>query len=666
MKNALFKYYYFLFLTLVSLSLSAQYGNDIWYFGEHAGIDFTGASPAALTNGACQAYDNTSTITDTNGNLIFYTNGVQAWDKNHNQMPNGNNLGSTLSSGQSALIVPQPNSSKYYIFTVGYASGDKFRYSVVDMSLNGGNGSVISKANILLNNGSTEKIDAIYNPADTSFWVMTHAWNSNSFYCYKINSNGLQPNPVVSSIGSTYSGGNPTGYNAIGQMSFSKDGTKLASMIYTDQKIEIFDFNITTGQLSNPVILTNINNPWGIAFSFSNQYLYYTEWYGDKVYQMDISSGNPSTIISTKTVVGTATFSTPTPYNYKIGYLEYGPDSVLYVAKFGQNYISGIMHPDLQGTNCGFVDNAISLGTKTCNAGLSRVAVYYYPQSQPCSYDYYDSVYVCFGDSALVNGNYYTAPNLIIDSLVDVNGCDSVLHTKLITVPLPQINLGPDTSLCQGDTILLIAGGNHISVYWSTGATGDTLVVSAGGTYAVHVTDSLCSNSDTVLVTDLSTTRINIYDTSICIGDNWQINLPVSNNYLWFDGNTSSSNTLGDSGTYWVQITDICKSYTDTFSLEVVDCNCKITVPNVFTPNGDGLNETFYPVVSCELDDFRLYIFNRWGKLLFETQDQHQSWDATYEGKPVPDGVYFYLIEYVHLHTSAKMRHITGSVTVLR
>ena len=121
---------YILVFLLVGLFLTQkvypQLSNNIWYFGEHAGIDFSSGTPIALTNGAMQAYDNTSTISDTSGNLLFYTNGVKAWGKNHQQMPNGTNLGSTLSSGQSTLIVPQPFSNKYYIFTVGNISNDAF------------------------------------------------------------------------------------------------------------------------------------------------------------------------------------------------------------------------------------------------------------------------------------------------------------------------------------------------------------------------------------------------------------------------------------------------------------------------------------------------------------------------------------------------------------
>ncbi len=648
---------------LSSLYVLSQTADDIWYFGDHAGISFTSGTPTALSNGALQAWDNTSTISDGAGALVFYTNGVDAWDKTHNIMANGTALGGTLSSGQSALIVPQPFSDNYYIFTVGYASADAFRYSIVDISLNGGNGAVTTKANIIFN-GSTEKIDAVYNPNDTSYWIMTHAWNSNQFNCYKLDSSGLNLNPVLSSIGSVHSGGTTAGYNAIGQMSFSEDGSKLANAIYSDGKIELFDFDLLMGTLSNSISMSGYTNSWGITYSPSNQYIYYTEWYDDKVWQFDISSGIASTIAATKTQVGIGTFSTGSS-NYKIGYFQNGPDGKVYIAKFGQHYISAINNPDLQGTSCGFVDNAVHLGSnKVCNAGLSRT-VKKYGWLNNCENTYFESHNVCLGDSIIIDGSYHTAPKILIDSFVDIIGCDSIRIYSLILKQLPIVKLGNDTTFCTGDTVILSVQPFY-SVLWSTGATTDSIIVDSTGTYWVNVNDSICSNSDTISISNLSLNYINISDTTICDDESLNLSLPPQNQYLWYDGSTNSNIVIIDSGEYFVEITDICKVYTDSFSLTTEDCSCSIFIPNVFTPNGDGLNDDFYAVIGCDLDYYAMYIFNRWGQLIFESSDQYEVWDGKYEGKEVPDGVYFYLLESIHFYTSAEKQKMTGSVTIFR
>lgn len=660
MKNNLF----IVLLFFCSLRIVAQRADSIWYFGDHAGIDFTSGIPVALTNGQMQAWDNTSTISDINGDLLFYTNGVDAWGKNHNIMPNGNALGGNLSAGQSALIVPQPNSSKYYIFTVGYASGDAFRYSIVDMSLNSANGDVTTKANILFN-GSTEKIDAAYNPNDTSYWVMTHAWNTNEYYCYKINSNGLQLTPVISTIGSVLSGGFTSGYNAIGQMTFSEDGTKLANAIYSDGKIEIFDFNVSTGTLSNFISMSGYTNSWGIAFSPNNQFLYFTEWYGVSIWQFDISSGIGSTIAASKTLVGTSTFATGSS-GYKIGYLQNAPDGKIYAAKFGQYFISAISNPNSSGLGSNFIDNAVNLGNFVCNAGLSRTVKWYTWLNSNCSYSYFDTIQVCKGDSIDVNGTSYMPPVNVIDSLIDNQGCDSIVYTHIAQIQLPNISLGNDTSFCDGDSILLFVHPNFTSVQWNTGSNSDSIYVNSTGVYSVSVSDANCSNSDTINVINLTHSYIAIGDTSFCDGETWNISLAPQNQYQWFDGSISYFKSISDSGDYFVQITDNCKSYTDSFRLETEDCSCLIFVPNVFTPNNDGINDNFYPVINCELDDYQIYIFNRWGKLIFESSDQYEVWNGKYQGNDVPEGVYFYRINYLHLNTNSSEDYKTGSVTLYR
>jgi gliding motility-associated-like protein len=655
--------YFLLLLSIFGIVAQAQYANKIWYFGEQAGVNFNTTPPSALSNGMLQAYDNTSTVTDSLGGLLLYSNGVSVWTKNHTLMPNGSNLGGNLSGGQSVLIVPQPLSNKFYIFTVGYASGDAFRYSVVDMNLNGGNGDVTIKGQSLLTN-STEKIDAIYNPNDTSYWVITHAWNSSSFYAYKITKQGLQiSTPVISSVGSVNSGGSPTGYNALGQMTISEDGSRLASAIYSDGKIELFDFNLATGQVSNPIILQGFTKSWGIAFSDNNRYLYFTEWYNDKVWQFDLISGNASTILASKTLVGTGTFPTGTS-GYKIGYLERAFDGKIYIAKFGQHYISCINNPNAAGSACGFVDNAVHLGSRTCDAGLSRT-VTRHPFFPHCSRIYEDTVYVCEGTIYNYQGSNYLPPALIHDTLVAYDNCDSVIKLHLLESKLPSIYLGNDTTFCTGDSVLIVAQSNS-TVLWSTGDTGQFIYVSQTGNYWAQVSDSLCTNQDSISILDLSTSYINVNDTTLCLGETYNINLPLQNSYAWWNSQSGPYQSLTDSGVYWVEITDDCKSYVDTFHLKLKDCSCQLFIPNAFTPNHDPYNEYFYPVILCEALNYHLLIFNRWGDLIWESYDQDEKWDGTYKGNEVPEGVYFYLLVYDY--NTGELQHMEkrGSVTLFR
>jgi urease alpha subunit len=112
--------YFFCFLSISSLF--AQKEANIWYFGANAGLDFNSGTPVALLDGALDTIEGCATISDTDGNLLFYTDGITVFNKNHTIMLNGMGLNGDTSTTQSALIVPKPNDENtYYIFTVADA-----------------------------------------------------------------------------------------------------------------------------------------------------------------------------------------------------------------------------------------------------------------------------------------------------------------------------------------------------------------------------------------------------------------------------------------------------------------------------------------------------------------------------------------------------------------
>jgi hypothetical protein len=141
------KIIFLLVLLFFELSLKAQKEANIWYFGDYAGLDFNSGSPVAINDGMTNCSEGTSVLSNPEGELMMYTDGVTVWTKNHTVMSNGNNLYGNSSATQSSVIIPMPNSThKYYIFTVDFILGDKgLNYSIVDMELNGGLGGVTNK-----------------------------------------------------------------------------------------------------------------------------------------------------------------------------------------------------------------------------------------------------------------------------------------------------------------------------------------------------------------------------------------------------------------------------------------------------------------------------------------------------------------------------------------
>ncbi|MBR77710.1 MAG: hypothetical protein CMD36_07355, partial [Flavobacteriales bacterium] len=178
-----------------SISPSAKEGYS-WCFGWSAGLDFSSGSPVAAIC-SLSTSEGCASISDTNGNLLFYTDGSIVWDKNHVSMPNGIGLTGHFSSSQSAVIVKKPASTtNYYIFTLdGIGSGysitwDGLYYSEVDMTLNGGLGDVIaSTKNTPVISHTAEKIAVVKHDNDTDFWIVVrledyNAQNSNTYHAY--------------------------------------------------------------------------------------------------------------------------------------------------------------------------------------------------------------------------------------------------------------------------------------------------------------------------------------------------------------------------------------------------------------------------------------------------------------------------------------------------
>ncbi len=184
-----------------------------------------------------------------------------------------------------------------------------------------------------------------------------------------------------------------------------------------------------------------------------------------------------------------------------------------------------------------------------------------------------------------------------------------------------------------------------------------------------------CVYDTTIAVTILPLPKAEIVsdlDIPVCEGDSSFLRVfPVSGSdfdwvYQWMLGGEDFPNRTHDTimakvpATYSVMVLDTLTGCQDIFSFDFSDQNCELTIPNVFTPNADGINDVFevlnlehYPVA-------QIVIFNRWGKKVFEHSDYYNNW---WDGQGHPDGVYFYVIKY---ERRGELRHAEGSVTIIR
>ena len=367
-----------LILLLYSIPIFPQAGpNSNWYFGSNAGLTFNSGSPVALTNGALTTTEGVATISDNSGNLLFYTNGITVWNRNHLVMTNGTGLLGDQSSTQSAIIVQKPLSSNiYYIFTSDNDAGpDGIRWSEVDMSLSGGLGAITSNKNVALlipSQLSSEKLCAVRNCNNQDLWIITKDWNSSVFRCWSVDPTGIGNIQSWSLAGVAPSGATQGSY---GQLKASPDGRKLAACYYGlvggINKIEIYDFNPTSGFVTNAQTISTELGIYGCEFSPDGKVLYAGCNQG-LLLQWNLCAGTLAQIQASRTVISNAG-----PF---IGSLQVGPDGKIYVAR-NNTSLSVINNPNVIGLGCNYQNLSISLAGRSSRMGLPNFASYYNVQN---------------------------------------------------------------------------------------------------------------------------------------------------------------------------------------------------------------------------------------------------------------------------------------------
>jgi len=378
---------FFLVALISPESAFSQREGNIWYFGGNAGISFNGGNPVALTNSAMFQYDGCATISDSNGTLLFYSNGVNVWNKNHVVMDNGSGLKGGYASTQSCVAVKQPKSdSIYYLFTVDDAAGpDGFRYSIISMKRNGGLGKVITK-NVSLLYPTTEKVTAVRHRNKKDVWVITHGWDTNAFYAYLITSTGLKTTPVVSKVGFKHAGSLT---RTAGYMKVSPNGKKLAwAMTNYNGVVEILDFDDSSGIVSNPITCYDIKDPYGLEFSPDGTKLYVTSRSLKEIFEFFLEAGSSTDVLSSLIKVGTSTV--------QLGAMQIAIDGRIYVAR-DDKYLGTINSPNAYGTACKYIDKSFYLANKESKFGLPTFNQSYFYNPE------YSFENFCYGDTTLFN-----------------------------------------------------------------------------------------------------------------------------------------------------------------------------------------------------------------------------------------------------------------------
>jgi gliding motility-associated-like protein len=259
----------------------------------------------------------------------------------------------------------------------------------------------------------------------------------------------------------------------------------------------------------------------------------------------------------------------------------------------------------------------------------------------------------CVGDSLLLQApagftsySWNTGSNIISTivrqpgqfwvTATTADGCKTADTMQVLSLYLlPSINLGNDVSICTGSSITLSPGNGFANYQWSTGLTVPSIVVSAPGIYWVKVTDQFgCKGSDSVNIISLLSvpSRFLTADTAVCTYGTMVLNANASyNTYLWNTGAVTASLTITQPGIYWLQVNDNnhC-SGRDSIIVLPKDCMLGVYFPTAFTPNSDGKNDEFKPLVFGIVEKYRFTVFNRYGQLVFRSDMPGKGWDGSF------------------------------------
>jgi gliding motility-associated-like protein len=583
--------YYYLVATVGGCSTYAgvnikEYGiqdqrANIWYFGQNAGIDFNPlfdvpSSPAVpISNPVMDAPEGTSTISDRNGQVIFFTDGNKVWDRNFTEVATG--IGGDVSATQSVLIIPVPgDETLYYIFTTQEIYGSytyRLAYSLFDLKLNNGTGGLIEQ-NVTLFTKSTERITG----NDT--WLIAHEYGNNSFRAYQITATGIG-NPVVSSIGSDH-----TMATAVAGQGYMKLGAqnRLAVALSTpgvSNIVEVFDFADSSGTVTNfrSVNLGSATGQvYGVEFGAGGNKLFATlKDATSKIYEFAFDTlGRPYE------VDGPPAMSDQT-YNEELGAIQIAPDGQLYVAVNNKPYLGVIQVNGDTTVASTFNVQGFALQPATpARSTLSRLGLPNFIQiiSDPTQGPGISVAGQCLGDSTTFSGSgtdpideffwqitqggsvitssteesfsfLFQAAGLYTATLQITNRCglDTVL-TQQFRIYAPPADPSATLALCNPPLTLDANPTNapDLSYLWETGDTTKTISVSRAGFYGITVTNNVsgCTTEGQIDVFPSLTTIDFGPDSTVCSVANGGITLNTGinlQNHTWFLNGVNQNNS---------------------------------------------------------------------------------------------------------------------------
>lgn len=573
----------FIFLFSYQTTLLAQKQADNWFFGERLGLSFGTGEPIPISGSQMLASEGCISLSDSNGHLLFYSNGGPdindsltnpassvivgpggIWDRTHNIMKGAEGMiravdvGGSFDATQSSIAFPKPETPHIYcLLTIDDSeiafSGRKgrgLRYFEIDMKSNQGNGEV-QLFNQPVIAPTFEFLAATKHQNKKDYWVAVFEYNFaisgfDQLHIFLINSNGIHPHAQYDLVtfGLSKQGG---------RLFFSPDGSKLliGSVLLAFDK-QLGSVSLVKNEMIDFATLNRPFSPKGFSPNSSFVYMVDSE---QRLVRFDLNNsdiGNSEEVIfdfehSTNQRSGDLTdFQLASNGNLYFLYREYPGFALPNV------FVSEIQCPNSR-------EVLPVVRHKIWELAFER----YIPQNFP---SYVDHIFAYQG--------------------------------------LVPIDIGSDTTICKGDTLLI-----------------------------EPLTNFSCEFS-----------------------------------YSWSDGSVGENFLITDPGTYWVEAVNECGVERDTIVVVEADDCCQCFIPSAFSPNLDRNNDKFHPITNCEMASYSFEIYNRWGKRIFYTENPQEAWEGMEDGGQVEEGVYAWVVDYQFETREKEVNPVKryGTVTLIR
>lgn len=584
----------------------------VWYFGNHAGLDFHNDSPHELNDGSMIAEAGCSSICDASGNLLFYTNGKKVWNRNHQLMPDGDNLNGSQVLNQNSIITPFPGSdSIYYLFTISDLDTIRgFNYSIINMNKDNGLGNLTDK-NIEIRKGVLEKITAIEHCNQNDYWIIVHGY-INDFYSYLLTENGIIDVPVKSISGSSPKAD-------IGYMKTSPRSDKIVLPINKERLLaEVFEFNNQTGVVDNPLkVFSKFDQTYcyGLAFSPNGNIVYLSTRGKDyQIWQYNLEETNED-VFNEKAIAisGGNNFA-----------MQLAPNGKIYIAAENRPYVNAINNPNIKGKGCNYESEAVNFSQgislmglpnfvqswiykpkfeveNTCLGDTTYLSFNEIETTDSCSWKFFDTFdnHIFSSNNVNVFFEFDQTGKYFIELFLYHCGVTDVIYDTIEIYPYPVSSLVSDTSICNNCNLVLDAGPGFDSYLWSDSSHNQFMEIYYPGEYSVEISKNGCSSIDTIKVSEI---------------------IP------------------------------------------------ELYLSNAFTPNGDGLNDEFMVVNPRSVLDFSMSIYCRRGTRVFYTNNVNIGWDGTYKGEQCYRDTFVWIIAYGYYNEYGQLvnESIKGVVTLIR